>query len=45
MLVGPATYERIRDMASVDPLGPVGLQGKLDPVELCALEEPTGPYS
>jgi adenylate cyclase len=37
VLLGPATYERIRDVASVEPLGPVELKGKKDPVELYRL--------
>jgi class 3 adenylate cyclase len=42
VLLGPATYERIREVTTVDPLGPVELKGKKDPVELYALVELSG---
>jgi class 3 adenylate cyclase len=45
VLLGAATYEQIKAVATVDPLGPVELKGKRDPVELYALEEIAGPHS
>lgn len=45
VLLGPATFERIRDVATVNSLGLVELKGKRDPVELYVLEALSGPYS
>jgi adenylate cyclase len=42
VLLGPATYEQVRDVATVQPLGPVELKGKREPVELYVLEELRG---
>jgi class 3 adenylate cyclase len=37
VLVGPLTYERIRDHAAVAALGPLQLKGKSQPIEAYAL--------
>lgn len=39
VLLGPDTYEQVKDVATVNSLGPVELKGKTGPVELYALEE------
>lgn len=43
VLLGPATYERVRDVAMVSALGPVELKGKREPVELYVLDELRSP--
>jgi adenylate cyclase len=42
VLLGPATYEQIKDVAVVRSLGLVELKGKREPVELYVLEEIKG---
>ncbi|MDP8943264.1 MAG: adenylate/guanylate cyclase domain-containing protein [Actinomycetota bacterium] len=41
-VIGPGTYERIRDAAEVEPLGPLELKGKREPVEAFTLVELAG---
>lgn len=45
VLLGPATYEQLRDVAIVNSLGPVELKGKRAPIELYVLEEIGAPSS
>jgi class 3 adenylate cyclase len=43
VLLGPATYEQLREAAIVKSLGPVELKGKRGPIELYMLEEIRAP--
>jgi adenylate cyclase len=39
VLLGPTTYEQVRHAVTAEPLGPVELKGKRDPLELYSLIE------